>query len=441
MSELHAVECNFDGLVGGSHHYGGLALGNLASAAHQGQVSNPRAAALQGLAKMRRLHDAGLAQGWLPPPLRPDWRFLRQLGFAGTPAQVLNAARKSAPDMLQAAWSAASMWTANAATVSPSADSSDGHWHLTVANLASQVHRALETRHTERHLRHVFGGKHMHVHESLPAVPGLGDEGAANHLRLCARHGSAGVQIFVYGEPGQRFAARQTRAASEAIIRRHGVHPDRCVLVPQAPHAIDGGVFHNDVISVAHRHLLIGHRAAFADWEALCRQIDKAIAACPEPFAWQCEIAEATDFSLQEAVDSYVFNSQLLDDTDGGIWLLGPSAIERHPGVMRWLDRLVDQGRLSRWETMDLTQSMQNGGGPACLRLRAVLTDTERTIVNPAFICTTERLDALEEWVGRHYRDRLAAEDLSDPSLADELATAHSELATMVDWPGFVVGE
>ena len=43
----------FDGLAGTTHSYAGLSAGNLAAMPHAGQLGNPRAAALEGLAKMR----------------------------------------------------------------------------------------------------------------------------------------------------------------------------------------------------------------------------------------------------------------------------------------------------------------------------------------------------------------------------------------------------
>lgn len=433
-----AREYNFDGLVGASHHYGGLAHGNLAAQAHSGQTADPRAAALQGLAKMRRVMQSGCAQGWLPPPLRPDWNFLASIGFEGDASGVLDNALRAAPDMLQAAWSAASMWTANAATVAPSVDTEDGKLHLSVANLSSQLHRALEGVSTHHHLRGIFHGAGMAVHAPLPAVPGMGDEGAANHTRLCASHAEPGVHLFVYGRDGQRFRARQSLRASEAIARRHRLAPERCVFIEQSRAAIDAGVFHNDVISVGHRHLLLSHEDAFESPTQVCEQVDAAIANLPQAFPWALLVASRADFGIEDAVRSYVFNSQLLDDSDGGIWLLGPDAIHASPGVVRWLDRLVDEGHLSRWETMDLTQSMQNGGGPACLRLRVVMAEEEARSIRQQFLCDEALISKLELWVGRHYRDRLHPQDLADPQLATEIQRAHEELAALVGWPGLL---
>ena len=429
-----AREWNFDGLVGPSHSYAGMAHGNLAAEQHAGQAADPRAAALQGIAKMRRVQQAGLAQGFLPPPLRPDWHFLHALGFRGAPGAVLDAAAREAPALLRAAWSAASMWTANAATVSPAADSDDGRLHLSVANLSSQIHRALEPRQREGHLRGVFAAAaRFAVHAPLPGAPGLGDEGAANHTRLCADYGEAGVQVFVYGAQGQRFRARQARAASSALARRHGLAPERCVYLEQSAAAIDAGVFHNDVIAVGDRGLYLAHAQAYSEPARARAEVEAACRAAGVPLRWV--EASAQDFPLADAVGSYVFNSQLLDDGAGGTWLLGPQTLREYPRVVRWLEQLVEEGVLSRWETMDLKQSMQNGGGPACLRLRVVLDAAGADALLPGAVATPAQLDALEAWVRRHYRDRVALEDLRDPALAQECAEAQKALAELMAWP------
>nr|MBV6630905.1 N-succinylarginine dihydrolase [Oceanococcus sp. HetDA_MAG_MS8] len=432
---MTVFEANFDGLVGPSHHYGGLAQGNLAAAENAGQLANPRAAALQGLAKMRTVMNMGLAQGWLPPPLRPDWRFLHALGFRGSRAQVLQQAGREAPQLLQAAYSAASMWTANAATVAPAADTEDGRVHLSVANLVSQAHRALEARHTTHHLRGIFADKQRFtIHEPLPAVQELGDEGAANHTRLGSRWDCPGVHFFVYGAHGQRFRARQTQAASQAIARRHTLTPEHVVLAEQSVQAIDAGVFHNDVICVGHRRVLLAHASAFSDAERVCSELQLALQRAQSEELLLCW-ASAEDFGLDAAVRSYVFNSQLLDTPDGGIHLLGPANIQEHPGVMAWLNRLVEQGVLEAWSTLDLSQSMRNGGGPACLRLRVPLAESDWLSVREPSRCSPQQLDALEGWVRAHYRDRLEPRDLLDVTFADELETAHQALAEIMAWP------
>src|SRR5437763_6652219 len=164
-------EINFDGLVGPSHNYAGLSLGNLASARNAGAVSQPRAAALQGLDKMRANHRLGLAQGIFLPHPRPDRRWLAELGTSIEAADPVLAAN---------AMSASAMWAANAATVSPSPDAADGRCHLTVANLRTMPHRSHEWPATLAQLRLAFASRAFAVHAPVP--PAFGDEGAANHM-------------------------------------------------------------------------------------------------------------------------------------------------------------------------------------------------------------------------------------------------------------------
>src|SRR3546814_18420897 len=103
-------EINFDGIIGPSHNYAGLSLGNLASAANALHVSEPRAAALQGIEKMRHNVRLGLAQGIFVHLPRPNHEWLSELGTTA----------EEAPDPLRtAAFSASSMRAANAATGAP----------------------------------------------------------------------------------------------------------------------------------------------------------------------------------------------------------------------------------------------------------------------------------------------------------------------------------
>ena len=153
---MPTLEVNFDGIVGPTHNYAGLSPGNIASAKNAGETSRPRKAALQGLAKAKRLADMGLVQHVLPPLARPDVDSLRRVGFSGSDAEVLERAGKDAPDALAAAFCASAMWAAIAATVSPSVDSADSRLHLTPANLAFNRHRALEAQQTRDVLRAVF---------------------------------------------------------------------------------------------------------------------------------------------------------------------------------------------------------------------------------------------------------------------------------------------
>jgi len=433
-----ALEANFDGLVGPTHNYAGLSWGNVASRANANAVANPREAALQGLAKMKRLADRGYVQGVLPPHERPHLPTLRRLGFTGADAEILAQVAREAPALLAAVSSASAMWTANAATVSPSADTADGRVHFTPANLSAKFHRSIEHEVTGRVLQAIFRDeRHFAHHPALPSVAQFGDEGAANHTRLCASHGEPGVELFVYGRvafddhaPAPLvFPARQTLEASQAIARLHGLDDRHAVFAQQNPAAVDAGVFHNDVIAVGNGNTLFYHELAFLDEAGTLADI-RARLQGTELNAIRVDTA---DVPIEDAVASYLFNSQLLD-TDDGMLLAVPGECREVASVSRYLDRLLASGGpITAVEVFDVKQSMKNGGGPACLRLRVVLTEAERQAVNPGAILTDERYEQLVAWVRKHYRDRLTRDDLADPQLLDEVRTALDELTGILN--------
>ena len=437
-------EYNFDGLVGPSHNYAGLSFGNVASFNNVKSMSNPRQAALQGLAKMRALAQRGFAQGLLPPQCRPNFSLLRSVGFGGSDADVVARAFRDAPAILSSAYSASPMWTANAATVSPSADTQDGKVHLTVANLNSKLHRSYEHGQTERSLRAIFHDqRHFSVHAALPGTPAFGDEGAANHGRLCADHGAAGVEMFVSGRvefdaaaPAPRkFPARQTLEASQAVARLHDLHDGCAVFVQQNPEVIDQGVFHNDVISVANGNVLFYHEEAFLDEKAALASLRGALAAIgTELIAVRVSSAEV---SVADAVSSYLFNSQLLSKADGKMALVVPQECQENQAVARYLQGLIASGGpIDELLSFDLRQSMRNGGGPACLRLRVALSAEEGAAMHQGALMNEQLHGKLSAWVEKHYRDRLEPSDLADPSLAVEIGTAMEELSQLLQLPG-----
>jgi succinylarginine dihydrolase len=433
---MNTLEANFDGLVGPTHNYAGLAFGNVASARNADQPSNPREAALQGLRKMKALHDLGIPQGILPPHERPHLPTLRTLGFSGTDAIALARARKEAPGLLAAASSASAMWAANAATVSASADTQDGKVHFTPANLCTHLHRAIEPAQTARILQAVFPDeRHFTHHAPLPPTPYLGDEGAANHTRLCWGYGAPGIELHAYGKGSdadpapQKYPARQTRAACEAIVRRHGVR--KAYFVQQNPAVVDAGVFHNDVIAVGNREVLLYHEHAFLHAGALCDWIAENLESAEPVFL---RVA-ATDVAVEDAVRTYLFNSQLVTAPDGRMHLIASHECEQHAGVRECIEELVaDRGNpIAKAHFFDLHQSMRNGGGPACLRLRVVLTEAERKAVHPGAWLTDARFESLSGWVKQHYRDRLVLDDLADPKLLDEVRGALDALTRLLD--------
>ncbi len=435
---MQTLEANFDGLVGLTHNYGGLSVGNLASKSNTGQVSRPREAALQGLAKMKYLHDAGLVQGLLPPHERPFLLLLRDAGFSGSDTMVIETAAKQAPELLRAASSSANMWVANAAIISPSADTSDGRLHASAANLTTMLHRSIEGPQTARALRAAFPkDQHFAIHDPLPAHEYFADEGAANHVRLCADHGAPGVEIFVHGRhagfaPDLKFPARQTFEANQALARRHGLNSDRVVFTMQSQKAIEAGAFHNDVVCVGAKTCLFFHENAFADTEATLEDIRRAANDLFEP---QFVQVSDEDVPLRDAVTSYLFNSMLLEwPGEERLVLVAPAECRETPSVEQFCKKLVKgNGPIGRVEFVDVRQSMRNGGGPACLRLRVVLTPEELAATNPDMLMSDKLHARLTDWITRHYREELSPEDLADPTLLTEGRTALDELCGILD--------
>jgi succinylarginine dihydrolase len=429
---MSAVEVNFDGLVGPTHNYAGLSEGNLASQKHRDAVAFPRQAALEGIAKMRQLMALGLPQGVFAPQERPPMAFLRALGFVGTDAQVWEHAFREENQIARNALAASAMWAANAATASPSADCADGRAHFTPANLHTMLHRALEGEATTRLLRRVFPDqRHFMVHDPLPAHGAFGDEGAANIMRLAPDHGAPGAEILVYGRTWQEagapgLPARQTAEACRAIFRRHGVA--QAFLTRQSRRAIDAGAFHNDVVAVASEQVLFHHEHAFEETDAFKRALAGAGVACHF-----VEVSEA-EVPLAEAITSYLFNSQLIRAPgQAHMTLIAPGECAESPRTKAYLDQLVaGNGPIGQCVIVDVRESMRNGGGPACLRLRVVLTPQEMAAVPAGFLLDDALAARLEAWVRRHYREQIAPGDLGDPLILEEARTALDALTEIL---------
>ena len=408
-------EINFDGIIGPSHNYAGLSFGNLASTRNAGQISQPRAAALQGLDKMRANLALGLAQGIFVPLSRPNRDWLSALGTT---------IEECEPVLAAAAMSASAMWAANAATVSPAPDTNDGKTHLTVANLRTMPHRSHEWPGTLAQLRIAFGDrKHFAVHDPVP--PAFGDEGAANHMRLTSKHGEQGLELFVYGVTGGAFPARQHLQASKAIAQLHGLDPDRTLFVEQSEEAIAAGAFHNDVVAVANENVLFAHELAFADRNAVLAFCEKRL-----PGFELVEVPSA-DVPIGDAITSYLFNAQLVSPPDGEMTLVVPTEARETPTVWAWLEKHVaGNGPIRRVEVVDVRQSMANGGGPACLRLR-VVADPET--VDPRFMVDDGKLDRLSEVVRRNWPVEIDTADLQKPALIKDVEAARKVLLEELD--------
>jgi len=444
MSTANFFEINFDGLVGPTHNYAGLSFGNVASVGNSGKVSYPKQAALQGLSKMKELFDMGLKQAVLPPHERPAVFFFRNLGYSGDDQKVLSDVYKTNPKLFISCCSASSMWAANSATVTPSLDTFDHKLHFTPANLNHKFHRLIEAEFTETVLTKIFSNsKYFKVHPPLKGGEMFSDEGAANHTRLAAEHGTKGIHFFVYGRSvfggdsniqPSKFPARQTYEASKAIARSHGIDDSQLVFAQQSPEAIDAGVFHNDVICVGNESFLFYHEKAFINSDQVILELKNKFDALESQRCFIPFCVKEKDVSMEDVVKSYLFNSQIITASSGEQFLAAPMECSENNIIRSFLDHWVGDSRfpIKKIKYFNLRESMQNGGGPACLRLRVQMSQSELNKIGGNVLLGNELYHSLCNWVKKHYRDELSPADLADPNLWREVQSALDELSQIL---------
>ena len=439
-STAQAVEYNFDGLAGPTHNYAGLSIDNKASMKNKQTSSSPLKAALEGLEKMNQLMNLGFKQGIFPPHEKPDLPFFKHLGFSGLDAQILRSVERFSPALLLAGCYSGAMWAANSAAVSPSADTKDRKIHFTPANLHSHIHRSLDAPFTAQTLKRIFADpKYFTHHPPLPASPYFADEGAANHLRLCSSYHKPGVEVFVYGREGfffiqntLKFCPRQTRTAAQIIAHNHQLSEAQTIIAPQNPKLIDAGVFHNDVVCTADQNLIFYYEHAFLNTPQVIKTIEKKL----PPAALIKIKTRNKDLSLKEVVSSYLFNSQLLPLNNSEWMLLAPAECKQSPAVQDYLNEITAKTPIKKVHFISARHSMKNGGGPACLRLKVVLTAKEAKALHSGVLLTPALYQKLKQWIKKHYRDRLQPKDLLDPLLITETQTALDELSRILKLPG-----
>ncbi|MGA8164992.1 MAG: N-succinylarginine dihydrolase [Waddliaceae bacterium] len=436
-------EVNFDGIAGPTHNYSGLSYGNLASMRHRDAISNPKLAALQGLRKMKLFLDLGQKQAVLPPHERPHLPTLRALGFSGPDPLIPQKVFQKLPHILYETSSAAAMWTAQAATITPSIDSIDERVHITPANKSMTRHREIEAPFTAQVLRAVFPSNvYFAHHPPLPLGTYFADEGAANHCHFCREYNQTGIYLFVYGQSSEthqgflpkKYPARQTLEASQAIVRSHQLFPERVVFAQQNPLAIDMGVFHNDLVAVGNKHFFFYHENAYDRSRHPLLEIGQKLEEFSDTKLIKIEVPAAA-ISIQAAVRSYLFNSQIICTPEGSIDLVVPLECRQHEHVYTYLEQLIQdpENPLRKIHFLDLSESMGNGGGPACLSLRTVLTQNEINAAHPNVFLTEKRYQSLAAWVEKYYRDRLEPKDLADPKLVEETQAALHALTRILD--------
>ncbi len=437
-----SYEYNFDGLIGPTHNFAGLAIGNLASQENRNVISHPRKAALQGLYKVKLLHQLGVKQALIPPQERPSLIALRRMGYTGQDKTVLERASQKDLELFLKCCSASSMWTANAATVSPSVDTLDHRVHITPANLQTIEHRSFEVPETTEILRIIFADQRFFtVHSPLESHPDHSDEGAANQMRICESPGRPGINCFIYGRREdlspdlmpQRFPARQSYEASFLISHGHQLDRGKSIFIQQNPAVIDQGVFHNDVIAVNNENVLLYHEQAFVDKTEFINALSAQFHSVAPKKLFILEV-KAAQLSVKEAVQTYLFNSQIVTLPDQTMVLIVPQECQEQEKTQHIINEIISQDNpLTQVYFVDLEESMRNGGGPACLRLRIVLNEAEAKAIPKGFLITDQKLTVLENWIKRFYRDRLEINDLRDHQLLKETRNVLDQLTQILN--------
>ncbi len=401
-------EVIFIGLPGTTHHYGGLSNDNVASGMNRGSESSPKQAALQVIALARYLGSIGIKVGILPPQQRPFLPVLEEKGYNISDVPIA---------ILEQVSSSSFMWAANAATVTPAWDSADHKLHLSVANLHTNPHRRIEAQATYNIMAQLFRNvPDAIVHPPLDAGQGFLDEGAANHMLLAPSHAEAGLHVFVYGK-------RQNLAASKEIAQLHNIPDTQLLFLEQNPDVISKGVFHNDVIAVSNENLLLAHERAYKGGLEDIAQIKKAYNGLHPGKPLQAIIINDDDLSVEEAVHSYFFNSQVVTKASGKMAVIAPMELQNlfsgKAAILMEKIRADASNTIDEVQYLDLRQSMRNGGGPACLRLRATLSAAQLSALeqNTGIIAGETMLAELEKLVEYYYPQTLTPEGLRDAKI------------------------
>ena len=414
-----SFEVNFDGLVGPTHNYAGLSHGNIHSVNNKNKPSNPYEAAIQGLNKMKLMHDLGYKQCIIPPQKRP---FLKD--YEDYQNMVVNA-------------SASSMWVANSCTIAPSVDSYNNKLNLLIANLNSTQHRRLEAPQTYAILNKIFEDSDKFlIQPPINSTGELDDEGAANHTRFCNSYEEEGLHLFVYGrsqnnseESPTKYPARQTLEASQKVAENLQIK--NVVYAQQSAESIDAGVFHHDVIGVGNKNLYFYHEKALANENETLQNLQ-------DNFNGDLKLIKVkeSEVPLATAVDTYLFNSQLVEYM-GGHLLVAPLQCRKNGLVKKYIQSIVGKNKnIKKVRYIDLQQSLYNGGGPACLRLRVVMNKEELNSLHQEIIFTNNLYFKLRHWIKKYYKKKLIYDDLFVPSFIQKCYDGFDELTKILNLDG-----
>jgi len=201
------------------------------------------------------------------------------------------------------------------------------------------------------------------------------------------------------------------------------------MFLQQSHEAIDAGVFHNDVVFVANKNVILMHEQAFVDWSQAKTKINSFLNN-------DCHFIIISDkqLSLQTAVATYLFNSQIVSIDAHNMVLIAPYECKEDRDTMQIIQHIVDGNNpINKVEFVQCRQSMLNGGGPACLRLRVVLSKQEQAACLQSVFLNADLCNKLEGWIDKNYRDRLEVKDLLDPQLYLEVQSALDQLTQILD--------
>jgi len=190
-------------------------------------------------------------------------------------------------------------------------------------------------------------------------------------------------------------------------------------------------VFHNDVISTAHEHLWFMHEVAFENVDASLGEIEAAYLR-QTGRNLRIIVVGSDELPLPVAVQTYLFNSQIITL---------PKADPREPSRFHWIapqqcEKTLETNQLlQRWQKdrelslekvhyVSLQESMANGGGPACLRLRISLNREQLAALPPRIFLDAEQYHRVHDWIVKWYPEQLALSDLADATLVEHFQQA-----------------
>ena len=200
------------------------------------------------------------------------------------------------------------------------------------------------------------------------------------------------------------------------------------MLVEQSRAAVDAGAFHNDVVAVSNLELMLAHPDAFTDFAnvqaAVCGGLPGA------------KVVAVEGLPLADAIASYLFNSQLISLPEGGMAMVLPAEVRDNHTASRALDAALGQaGDVRKTVFVDVRESMRNGGGPACLRLRVPVSAADQAAIHPGYILDEARLDRLARLIETHWPVAVAPADLSNPALWETARGADAALTNFINAP------